>query len=104
LTIYWNTQQFEKINIIANGIIVQEYSYENLLQINSKEILGYELPKGVFEIKWDIIFLKNLSKIDSFVMEFIGLMVPPDISFGICCESTNYLSYCENMAGSYFSC
>jgi len=99
-SIYWNTQQFDMIEIIINGLVIKEYDYENLLLENSKEFLGYELPKGVFEIKWSMIeSFKNLSRIDTFTIQFYGLMVPPNISFGICAESINYLIYKDNFAG-----
>ncbi len=102
LSIYWNIPQFEKLSIFVNGYGVKNYTYETLQKLNSKEILGYVLPKGVFEIKWDIAELKNLSRIDNLTIELSGLMVPQDIAFGICAESTNYLHYLVGMVETMY--
>jgi len=103
-SIYCNTQQFELIRFIANDHVILEYNYTTLQYLNSKIILGYEMSKGVFEIKWNICKeFKNLSKIDNLFIELVGLMVPKKVSFGICAESINYLCYENNMCEAYFS-
>lgn len=101
--IYSNTQQFELIIFIANGYEVLEYDYETLINMNNKSVLRYELPKGVFEIKWNVPNYKNLSRIEKFQVELIGLMVPTDIQCVICAESVNFLGYNNNLCGCYFS-
>lgn len=58
-SIYTNTQQFETIKFIIEGNIILEYDYTSLLNNNLKNILGYELPNGIFEIKWNINEHKN---------------------------------------------
>ena len=92
-TIYWNFQQFEQIKFIVNGYVILEYDYDTLLKYNSKNVLGYELPKGVFEIKWDIPEYKNLSRINNLTVELCGLLVLPESYFGIFSESVNYICY-----------
>lgn len=102
-SIYCNTQQFETIKFIADGCDILELDYEQLLNENSKSILGYDLPKGVFEIKWNINNFKNFSRIDNFKVELNGLMVPSCVEFVICAESINWLYYKNNFCSVYFS-
>lgn len=102
-SIYWNTQQFEIIRFIVNEHIVLEYDYLSLLQYNSKENLGYELPKGIYEIKWNLIEYKNLSRIEKFVVELENLSIPLECGFGICAESSNYIGYKSGMCCVLFS-
>lgn len=121
-SIYWNTQLFKKIEIIIDGYVVKKFCYEDLQYANTKENLGYELPKGVFEIKWDSFDLhenlhenlyedfkkkckniKNLSRIDKLCIKIHESMIPPHINFGICSESINYLRYSGGMCGTMFS-
>jgi hypothetical protein len=103
-SIYWNTQQFKTIKFIANGYDILEYDYATLLYNNSKSILGYELPKGIFEIKYIVADKwKNLSKIDNLTVELNGIMVPPDIGFAICAESINWMVYDGKYTGIFFS-
>lgn len=104
-SIYWNTQQFETIRFIANGYTIAEYDYESIVSMNNENILGYKLPRGVFEIKWDIEHpYKHLSKIDIFSIELFGLTIPKNTNFGICAQSINYIRYMGNMCGVCFSC
>lgn len=104
LSIYTNTQQFEKIKFIVNNHVILEYDYDTLLYNNSKSILGYELPNGIFEIKWNTFEYKNLSKIDQISIQLNGLFVPTDVAFGICAENINLLQYCNDLCGLRFSC
>ena len=99
-SIYRNTQQFENIKFIANGYDVLEYDFTTLLDNNSK----YELPKGIFEIKWDVdIKWKNLSQIDNLIVLFNGLTVPQNIGIVICTDSINWLIYEKNQCRLYYS-
>jgi hypothetical protein len=103
-SIYWNTKQFETIKFIANGYDVLEYDYQTLLDLNSKNVLGYELPKGIFEIKWNVdVLWKNLSRVDNLTVLLDGLSVPSNVGFGICADYINWLSYEENQCRIYFS-
>ena len=101
-SIYSNTQQFETIEFIVNGYNAVKYDYTTLLYDNSKNVLGYELPIGVFEIKWNSIKWKNLSQIDNFQVVLNGLMVPSNIGFVIGAESINSLIYYKNRCGLAF--
>ena len=102
-SIYWNTQQFETIKFIANGYEVLELDYTTLLYENSKSVLGYELPKGIFEIKWNTIKWKNLSRIDNLTVILYDLIVPSNVGFAICAESINSLQYYENQSSIVYS-
>lgn len=95
-SIYTNTQQFGTIKFIANNQTILEYDYDTLLYNNSKSILGYELPNGIFEIKWNTFIHKNLSMIDNFSIQIDELFVPTDVVFGICAENINWLKYFNN--------
>lgn len=102
-SIYSNTQQFETIEFIINGHIVINYDYSDILFNNTKENLGYELPKGIYEIKWDLIDYKNLSYIDNFTIKFNGLTIPENYGIMISADSSNYLAYSFIGCGKYFS-
>jgi hypothetical protein len=103
-SIYSNTQQFETIKFIANGYDILEYDYQTLLNNNSKNILGYELPKGIFEIKWNVSkYWKNLSLIEDLTISLCGLTVPSNVGFVIFAESINWLIYQDNTCGLAFS-
>ena len=101
-SIYANTQQFETIEFIINGHIVKNYDYSDILFYNTKENLGYELPKGIYEIKWNLIEYKNLSYIDSTYIKFNGLTVPENYGIIICADASNYLVYSSIGCGIYF--
>lgn len=102
-TIYTNIQQFEIIKFIIEKNIVLEYDYISLLNNNSKSVYRYDIPNGIFEIKWNLDKYKNFSRIHCFEIEFIGLMVPHNVGFCICAESLNYLIYRNDMCGLYLS-
>ena len=95
-SIYSETQ-FEKIQFFALGEIVLEYDYQTLLDLNDKNILGYELPKGVFEIKWNCDQWKNLSNLCNLTMVISNLMIPLNFDLAICAESENIAYYHDNV-------
>jgi hypothetical protein len=101
-SIYWNTQQFEKIQFFALGETVLEYDYQTLLDLNNKNILGYELPNGVFEIKWNCTQWKNLSNLCNLTIVISKLMIPLNFGFAICAESKNLACYNGNMYRLFF--
>lgn len=92
-SIYTNTQQFETIEFTIDDEIVSMYNYFDILFDNTKENLGYELPKGIYEIKWNSIKYKNLSNVNRMHVSFSGLMVPENCNLVICANSLNYLVY-----------
>ena len=102
-SIYWNTQQFEKIQFFALGETVLEYDYQTLLDLNDKNILGYELPNGVFEIKWNCAQWKNLSNLDNLTIVISKLMIPLNFGFAICAESENLACYKGNAYWLFFA-
>ena len=98
LTLFHSIKQFEKLEIIFNGQIVLTKDYETLCFENSKEILGYELPKGVLEIKLDNLNsdIKNFSHIDNAILCIYDVAIPDNNSISICAYSTHYYIYKED--------
>lgn len=83
---------FDKIKFIVDGMIIVEYNYDTLVYDNSENIIGYKLPKGIYQINWDKFM--NLNKVDNFIIELCGITIPNnDIGICICANTTNYLIY-----------
>lgn len=100
--IIFNQKQFETISIIVNDDVILKYNYSDLLFYNSKEYLGYELPKGVYEIKLNLIELKFITNIDQFIVELDGKVVPSNYDIVIFAKSSNYLCYNDDKCKLYF--
>lgn len=97
-SIYFNNhiQLFEKIVFVIEGYEVLEFDYTDLIISNSKDVLGYELPPGVFEIKWNMYEYKNLSYVDRFELDVYSLLIPLNIGIGFCASNVNLLGYESN--------
>jgi len=83
-TIY-KLRPFDKIIFFINGNTVLEYDYETLIYDNDEKNIGYNLPKGVYQIDWNKFSLKNLSPINNFIVKLCGISIPNNnIVFCIC--------------------
>lgn len=102
-SIYKN-KLFDKIAFIINGLSILEYDYTTLVYDNEEKNIGYKLPKGVLQIDFEKFCLKNLSKVNNFIVELYGITIPnDDIQFCLCANSVNFLYYGGGTAGILFS-
>lgn len=92
----YKQKPFDKIEFISNGNHIIQFDYETLVVNNNEKIIGYKLPRGVYQIDWKKYFSTNLSCIDNLSIKLYGISTLNDVGFCIIANNINYLKYHQN--------